>query len=95
MNLNDKIDKIEETIIGSDYFEGKTSCNKNSEWGVVRYLSKGDDRIYEGQCLLFMADGFGRLINSDGSYYIGQFRCDLENGFRKYFDSDGNLLFQG
>ena len=29
MNLNDKIDKIEETIIGSDYFEGKTSCNKD------------------------------------------------------------------
>lgn len=47
MNLNDKIDKIEETIIGSDYFEGKLSCNKDSEWGVVRYLSKGEDRIYE------------------------------------------------
>ena len=91
MKLNDKVEKIEETVIGQEYFEG----NIHSEWGVVRQLSKGDDKIYEGQSLFLMANGFGRLINPDGSYYIGKFRCDLEDGFGQYFDSDGKLVFQG
>ena len=60
--------------------------------GIIRKIDKQKNEIYEGDYCYGVAKCNGRLIYSDGSYYIGQFRQNQKNGLGKLYDSNGILI---
>ena len=40
-------------------------------------------------------EGFGKLIDEDGYYYIGQFKDDLRNGKGTLYNKNGNIIYEG
>ena len=47
--------------------------------GICRFEVK-DDYIYECMYVNDKANGFGRVINPNGNYYIGMFKNDRKHG---------------
>ena len=41
------------------------------------------------------AEGKGKSIYEDNSYYIGQFKNDMPNGKGIYYDKNGNIRYEG
>ena len=54
--------------------------------GVVRKIDFFKNQIYEGDFIYGQAKGNGRIIYSDGSYYIGKFSQNQKNGQGELYD---------
>ena len=48
-----------------------------------------NNQIKEGQYENGNMNGFGRVIESDGSYYVGFYKDDMKHGKGKLYNSDG------
>ena len=79
------------------YVHGQYKANKRH--GISRtVLTKGnfnENYIKEGQFENDIMNGFGRVIQTDGSYYVGFYKDDLKHGKGKLYNSNGTLEKDG
>lgn len=54
-----------------------------------------DGSLYEGEWKDGAPNKEGRMVYSDGSYYIGAFISEKRHGIGKQFDSAGRELYSG
>jgi hypothetical protein len=63
--------------------------------GVARNFSIENDYIFEGLIYRNSAEGYGRYIKNDGSYYLGSYKDNKRDGYGTLYNPDGEIVFQG
>ena len=62
-------------------FSGEFKENKRHGYGVIKFLNKEKDTIYEGQWASGLKEGTGRQVEPDDSQYIGSWSHGKRHGY--------------
>ena len=90
-----KKEKLEQEKNDENIFFEKQSCQTGKI--KVKWLFEDTFAEYEGDVNLItrFPEGNGKLINKDGTYYIGEFKCGKYDGKGTLFDKNDQIIYEG
>ena len=90
-----KKEKLEQEKNDENIFFEKQSCQTGKI--KVKWLFEDTFAEYEGDVNLItrFPEGNGKLINKDGTYYIGEFKCGKYDGKGTLFDKNDQIIYVG